>query len=55
MNFLLFSMSCHREDLMLLAVIVTMMTVMMIGIRTVYLIIGNQSCYSGSYTKSAVM
>jgi len=44
-------MSCHREDFMLLAVIVTVMTVMIIGIRTVYMCISNQSYYSGNYTK----
>ena len=54
-NFLLFSMSCHEEDFMLLAMIGTVMTVMMIGIRTVYISISNQSCYSGSYTKSTVV
>jgi len=40
---------------MLLAVIVTMMTVMMIGIRTMYISISNQSCYSGSYTTNTVV
>jgi hypothetical protein len=33
-EFSLFSMSCHEKDFMLLAMIGTVMTVMMIGIRT---------------------